>query len=145
MFEKLKKEYYEKEILSEDELNGLRQRAESLYINNGQIRYKSSIKDSTPYAFYDIEGNIDFIIYLLNDINIEKNVKLIADSNNEYYRFHYFYDAVTGLLPRDLAKICIIKNDIPITNFILMNDIKDVKCDAEYEFSKGENMADKKV
>lgn len=139
MFEKLKKEYYKKEISSDNELNDLRKKAEPLYINNEQIRYTSNTKDSIPYGFYDIDGNINFIIHLLNDINVEKNVKLISDSNNEYYRFHYFYDEVTTLLPQDLAKICIIKNNIPITNFILINDIKDVKCYAEYEFTKGEN------
>lgn len=139
MFEELKEKYYSKDSLSDKELNKLNKEFNLLYDREKQIEYHKDKENSKPVAFYDIEHKINFIIYLLNDNDFEKNIKLISNSNDEYYEFYHFYDEVTGIDSADLIKKCIIDNNIPVTEFINLNDVRDIMCNACYEYDRGQN------
>ena len=139
--EQLKKAYYEDELSLEE----LKSQFDDLNLDctNYIIHEKAvSIEDNhyMPYLFYDYKKEPKILVFLLRDIYIEENAKIIESAIKEYYEFSYFYDEITGLRPIDLVRIVIEKNNISAAYVIdLFHDTVKQKASIAYEEKKGEN------
>ena len=139
--EQLKKAYYEDELSLEE----LKSQFDDLKLDctNHIIHEKTvSIDDNhyMPYLFYDYKKEPKILVFLLRDIYIEENAKIIEAAIKEYYEFSYFYDEITGLRPVDLVRIVIEKNNISVAYVIdLFHDTVKRKTSITYEEKEGEN------
>lgn len=134
IYEELKMYYYQNKYPLED----IRKQFLNTYNKSVEFNSKMDITGYKPFVLLDDESEPWCVIFIKDNEEYDNNIKLLNEANKEYYKFNWFYDEVTGLLPYEIVKDVIINEKMDVAQILKLSDLDTSKPITKVECDKGE-------